>query len=188
MVVEHLAPLVSCVVPYIPKRRARKLHVGLFGYSRNVVDGVSLPRAITFAAALYSLGMPPEFIGLEALIDLTGKEFDALNRNYVNLRSDLSLAAKYFSWQNVNMLMSMYKEVSKRSGIGEAPLSSGLTQLLSDISVAQNSLGIKFGPRTLNERKYENAVNNFLICYLERQDDEARYYLREAAQLRRSLG
>lgn len=188
MVVENLAPLISCIVPYIPKRRARKLHIGLFGYSRNVIDGVSLPRAITFAAVFYSLGIPPEFIGLKALSDLNEEELNALKRNYVNLRSDLNVAAKFLSWQNVNMLMNMYKEVSKRSEIDEARLSSGLTQILSDVSVAQENLGIKFGPRTLNERKYENAVNNFLICYLERQDDEARYYLREAAQLRRSLG
>ena len=188
MVVEHLAPLISCIVPYIPKRRARKLHIGLFGYSRNVIDGVSLPRAITFAAAFYSLGIPPEFIGLKALSDLTEEELNALKRNYVNLRSDLNVAAKYLSWQNVNMLMNMYKEVSKRSEIDEGRLSSGLTQILSDVSVAQENLGIKFGPRTLNERKYENAVNNFLICYLERQDDEAGYYIKEAAQLRKSLG
>ena len=187
-VVEQLAPLISCIVPYIPKRRARKLHIGLFGYSRNVIDGVALPRAITFAAALYSLGIPPEFIGLKALTDLTEEELDVLKRNYVNLSSDLNVAAKYLSWQNVNMLLSLYKEVSKRSEIDEARLSSGLTQLLSDISIAQENLGIKFGPRTLHERKYENAVNNFLICYLERQDAEARHYLKEAAQLRRSLG
>ena len=188
MVVEQLAPLISCVVPYIPKRRARKLHIGLFGYSRKVIDGVSLPRAITFAATLYSLGIPPEFIGLRALIGLTEEELTALNQNYVNLRSDLTVAGKYLSWQNLNMLMNMYKEVSKRSGIDEKRLSSGLTQILSDLSVAQENLGIKFGPRTLNERKYENAVNNFLISFLERQDDDAKYYIKEAAQLRKSLG
>jgi phosphoenolpyruvate carboxylase len=50
-VVEVFAPFVNSISAYVPQRRARKLHIGLFGYSRNVA-GVSLPRAITFAAAL----------------------------------------------------------------------------------------------------------------------------------------
>ena len=187
-VIEDLAPLISSIVPYIPKRRARKLHVGLFGYSRTVIDGVTLPRAITFAAALYSLAIPPEFIGLEVLNDLSEEEMKVLKNNYVNFSADLSEAAKYLSWQNVNMLMGMFKEVSKRAKIEESKLSSGLTHFLLDINTAQDNLGIKFGPRTLNQRKYENAVNNFLICYLQEQDEEAKYNIKEAAQLRRSLG
>lgn len=64
--IERLAPLVNMIAPYIPKRRARALHVGLFGYSRG--EGkVFLPRAITFCAALYSIGIPPEILGFEGL-------------------------------------------------------------------------------------------------------------------------
>ena len=188
LVVEDLAPLISSVVPYIPKRRARKLHIGLFGYSRNIIDGIALPRAITFAAVFYSLGIPAEFIGLAALKDLTKEEFEVLNRNYINLRSDLNEVAKYLSWENLNMLMGMFKEVSKRVGMDENRLSSGLTRLLLDINIAQENLSIKFGSRTLNQRKYENAVNNFFISYLERQENDANYYVTEAAQLRKSLG
>ncbi len=54
-VIELLAPLVNRISAYVPQRRTRKLHIGLFGYSRNVA-GVSLPRAITFAAA----ALPPK--------------------------------------------------------------------------------------------------------------------------------
>jgi phosphoenolpyruvate carboxylase len=50
------------------RRRLRKLHVGLFGYNR-ATAGVSLPRAIAFCAALYSMGLPPEVIGLAAVTD-----------------------------------------------------------------------------------------------------------------------
>ncbi|MCW8801982.1 MAG: phosphoenolpyruvate carboxylase [Candidatus Bathyarchaeota archaeon] len=188
LVVEDLAPLISSVVPFIPKRRARKLHIGLFGYSRNVLEGVALPRAITFAAVFYSLGIPAEFVGLSALTELTEEEQEVLNRTYVNLRSDLNAVAKLLSWQNINMLMGMYKEVAKCAGMEENRLSSGLTRLLFDINVAQDNLGVKFGARTLTQRKYENALNNFLISYLEQQDQQAKYYVNEAAKLRKSLG
>jgi phosphoenolpyruvate carboxylase len=187
MVVENLSPLINSVASYIPKRRARKLHIGLFGYSRNV-EGVALPRAITFAAALYSLGIPPEFIGLEALKDLSDDERNILKKYYLNLESDLDAVVGYLSWQNLNMLMNMHSDVAKRVGMDEARLSSALTQILLDIKVAQEDLGIKFGPRNLTHRKYENTVNNFLISFLERNDEEAKDYLREAAKLRRSLG
>ncbi|MCW4016406.1 MAG: phosphoenolpyruvate carboxylase [Candidatus Bathyarchaeota archaeon] len=187
MVVEDLAPLITSVVSYIPKRRARKLHIGLFGYSRTV-EGIALPRAITFAAALYSLGIPPEFIGLEAVNGLTEEEWNVLNRYYVNLKSDLNAVAGYLSWQNINMILGMYNAVAKRAGMEEERLRSALTRFLLDINVAQEDLGIKFGPRTLSHRTYENTVSNFLIAYMEQDDQSAKDYLEQAAQLRRSLG
>jgi phosphoenolpyruvate carboxylase len=187
LIVEDLASLISSVVSYIPKRRARKLHIGLFGYSRNF-EGIALPRAITFAASLYSLGIPPEFIGLEALNDLSDEERSLLNKYYLNLKSDLDAVSGFLSWQNLNMLMNMYKDVAKRAGMDQERLKSALTRLLLDIKVAQEDLGVKFGPRNLFHRKYENTVSNFLISYLERDDQNAKDYLEEAAKLRKSLG
>src|SRR5205823_14222767 len=66
--VQELAPLVNNVARAVPRRRLRKLHVGLFGYNRESA-GVSLPRAIPFCASLYSVGLPPEVIGLAAVTD-----------------------------------------------------------------------------------------------------------------------
>ncbi|MBM4237143.1 MAG: phosphoenolpyruvate carboxylase [Euryarchaeota archaeon] len=64
--VAQLATLINEVAKHVPSRRKRKLHIGLFGYSRNV-EGVRLPRAISLTAALYSIGLPPEILGLDAL-------------------------------------------------------------------------------------------------------------------------
>ena len=91
--IRSLAPLINRVAAYIPSRRKRKLHVGLFGYSRNM-GGVSLPRAITVTAALYSIGIPPEVLGLSALTE-NDREFVLENYRYVT--EDLSDACRYLN-------------------------------------------------------------------------------------------
>lgn len=88
-----LAPVVNEVSRHVPKRRKRKLHIGLFGYSRNV-KGITLPRAITFTAALYSIGLPPEILGLNALNDA---DVSLIKDVYANFESDLTDALKYFN-------------------------------------------------------------------------------------------
>ncbi|MDP2400990.1 MAG: phosphoenolpyruvate carboxylase, partial [Actinomycetota bacterium] len=64
----ELAPQINRMAKYVPARRARKLHIGLFGYAREL-GGVSLPRAISFTCSLYSLGLPPELIAFDALTE-----------------------------------------------------------------------------------------------------------------------
>ncbi|WP_243670001.1 phosphoenolpyruvate carboxylase [Methanoculleus chikugoensis] len=77
----------------MPERRKRKLHIGLFGYARST-GGITLPRAIKFTAALYSIGLPPEVLGLDALDDA---DIGFLRDTYINFDEDLRAAARFLN-------------------------------------------------------------------------------------------
>ena len=89
--VATLAPLVMSVAAHVPRRRMRRLHIGLFGYSRSSA-GVRLPRAITFCASLYSVGLPPELLGLGAL---RADDWRLLEEVVPCVRSELADALRY---------------------------------------------------------------------------------------------
>ncbi len=105
--VKLLSPLINLIAKHVPARRRRKLHIGLFGYSREVGE-VSLPRAIPFCAALYSIGLPPELLGLSALKE---RDLEFLPDIYVNFEEDLRDALRYFNPEVEKLLP---KEVWKR--------------------------------------------------------------------------
>jgi len=107
----ELAPLINQIAKYVPSRRKRRLHIGLFGYPRDMM-GVRLPRAITFTAALYSIGLPPEILGLNALDE---DDIQYLREVYVNFDDDLRDALRYFN--------------------PDAPLPKGLEAAVSDLPV-----------------------------------------------------
>ncbi len=183
--IEYLYKIINALANLVPRRRARKLHIGLFGYSR-VNKGISLPRAIRFTAALYSLGIPPEILGLAALHELAESEQDFLKDIYVNFRRDLAAAAKMVCWDNLNMLLGegeVYNMVTRRHGLAD-----GLTMIMEDIEVLEENLGIRTGPVSLSERRYSNIVNNILLSFAEGNYSEARKYILEAAATRKFLG
>ena len=182
-----MAPLINSVAKYIPPRRARKLHIGLFGYSRSI-GRISLPRAIPFAGALYSIGIPPEFIGLKSLNDLSEQELEILEKIYRNLWKDLDKAAVYVSWQNLDVLRDALDKAAERTGMSREELKTVLDEIIVDLEYAEENLGIRLGPRNLSHLKYENMANNFLISYLEGEDELAKEYLLETAKLRRCIG
>ncbi|MFH1520216.1 MAG: phosphoenolpyruvate carboxylase [Candidatus Micrarchaeota archaeon] len=107
---KDMADLINGLSVFVPGRRARKLHVGLFGYSRSL-KGIKLPRAIKFCASFYSIGIPPELLGLSALNE---KEFDRLHEHYTKIDEDLKDGVKYLNPANLNkMPESVKKGVSK---------------------------------------------------------------------------
>jgi phosphoenolpyruvate carboxylase len=63
-----------------------------------------------------------------------------------------------------------------------------LAKVIEDLQATEETLGIKIGSRTLAQRKHENFTNNFLISYLERENEEAKKAFLEAAKLRNCLG
>jgi len=91
--VRVLAPLVNYVASAIPQRRKRKLHIGLFGYARET-GGVSLPRAIGFCAACYSIGLPPELLGY---VGLDKEDARYLRTVYHQFDQDLEDALPFFN-------------------------------------------------------------------------------------------
>ena len=105
--VVKLIPVVNQVAKYVPGRRKRKLHVGLFGYSRDV-QGESLPRAIKFTAALYSLGMPPELFALNAL---KNDDLKFLKDAYINFEGDMRAALRFFNPRTCYLPTGLKKKI-----------------------------------------------------------------------------
>ncbi len=111
---KELASLINEIARFVPQRRMRKLHIGLFGYSRSI-DGITLPRVISFCASLYSIGLPPELLGLHIL---TEKDLLFLRTAYPSFLEDLSLAASYYNG-DVKKLLSpkIMKDIEKALGM-----------------------------------------------------------------------
>ncbi|MFH1134165.1 MAG: phosphoenolpyruvate carboxylase [Nanoarchaeota archaeon] len=102
-----LADRISQVSPLIPPRRRRKLHIGLFGYSRET-GGIKLPRAITFCAALYSWGLPPELLGLSWMKQ---QDLEKVRAFYPSVDRDMADALRFFNEENLTYFPA---EIQKR--------------------------------------------------------------------------
>jgi phosphoenolpyruvate carboxylase len=98
--VETVAPTVNRIAEYTPKRRARKLHVGLFGYSREVGE-TQLPRAITYTATLYSVGLPPTLLGLAGLSE---DDVAFVEEAFPHFLETLADAAQYYNPRSLEVL------------------------------------------------------------------------------------
>ena len=97
--VPKIAEFVNDVGKFVPRRRMRKLHIGLFGYSRG--DSVRLPRAITFCAVLYSIGFPPELIGLSAMTD---RDYEHLSEAIPTLHEQMEFVLSFFNQKSLGIV------------------------------------------------------------------------------------
>ena len=182
--VEKLSNFINFVAKFVPRRRARKLHIGLFGYSRQM-GSTKLPRAIEFAAVMYSLGLPPELIGATALASLSEEDQKLLDEYYVNWRKDVQWASGYFCWRNLNYLLGekeVVEKITKKFGLRDV-----IPEIMKDMQLLEENVGINLGPRSLDQRKHENIANNILISLVSDHRETMRYIL-EAGRIRHSLG
>jgi phosphoenolpyruvate carboxylase len=127
--VVELAPLINRMAKFVPPRRSRKLHIGLFGYAREL-GGVTLPRAISFTCALYSLGLPPELLGFDALSD---DDLRFVDEAYPSFRAKLGEALGLADPDGPLMTASLRSSL-ERAGLG-APTDSehrGLVRAMRD--------------------------------------------------------
>ena len=99
-VIEYLAPIINYVASFVPRRRMRKLHVGLFGYARSI-GKTTLPRVISFCAACYSIGLPPEILGLNVL---SHEDLRCMKDMHVNFPFDMKTAMSLFNEEVLEIL------------------------------------------------------------------------------------
>ncbi len=123
-VLARIAPIAAVLSDIIPEQRDRLTRRGPIGYARPLPapveladltadadlagelrslespDVQSIPRAISFTGGMYSVGLPPEFLGLgEGLSALAarlgGDAVGRLTRHYRGFTNDVSQAARY---------------------------------------------------------------------------------------------
>lgn len=169
--VTNVAQDMFSIVPAVPARRERRLHIGLLGYSRTI-GKKQFPRAITFTAAMYSLGIPPEFIGTGRILrSLNKSEGELVHQMYHCLEHDMKLAGRYFNRENLQFLARRHR---------------GWRAIQEDIHYLEQYFGTTFGPLTANEYLHRNTTSD--IYYLRQLQRDTKVAVLKAGQLRRSLG
>ena len=171
-VVEEVAPLINDLAKNLPRRRERVQHVGLFGYSRGV-GKVKLPRAISFTASLYSLGIPPEFIGTGRSLKKSADSgtLDIIKKHYRYLQNDLERAGKYLNKSNLEKLAKKHTAWKK---------------ILKDVTAAEKLFNIEFGPQTREEKEH-HALSGAIFEKIQ-HDLPVQDFIEQAAILRKSMG
>jgi len=170
--VEKFAPVINQVSQKLPSHRERVQHIGLFGYSRG--DGkVTLPRAIKFCGALYSLGVPPELIGSgQALRHLQSQNLLPLVQKICPyLQADFIHAGHYLNRENLDLL---------------ALTEPAWLEIKKEIALIEQILDIKIGPEKPHHMIHRNLTSN--IYYKLQTNQDFSEDTLKAAEIRKSLG
>ena len=170
--IEQTIELINEMASYVPRRRERVQHIGLFGYNRGV-GKMKLPRAITFTAAWYSLGIPPEFIGTGRALAKAKKQnlLPLIEKHFFTLRHELNHAGKFLNLENLTVLAKQY---------------SWAKEILEDVKLTEEILKIKLGPTKPNHLIHRNLTSTILLKHSLKQDFS--HELVEAGVMRKSLG
>lgn len=171
--IEKIAPLINDVAAFLPRRRERVQHTGLFGYSRGV-GNVKLPRAITFTGSLYSLGIPPEIIGTGRGLGIVQKKkkLQLIIKYYKYLIEDMDQAGRYLNIENIKKL---------------ADANTAFGKILEDIKAIEETLNIELGPQTKDEIEHQKLTTE-IFNKLTENKNSLTDLITQAAILRRSLG
>ncbi|RJR16474.1 phosphoenolpyruvate carboxylase, partial [Candidatus Microgenomates bacterium] len=165
--VEQMALFISQVSHFIPARRERMQHIGLFGYSRRVGENL-LPRAIGFTAASYSLGIPAELFGLGKAIKQAQKEgyWNVVTEYYPSLKSHITRAGKFFRRQSLEAL--------------------NMIEMEKELPVLEEFTGEPLGPVTASENEHAKLIGQIIDSL--KNDQNPQDFIEQAAVLRKSLG
>jgi phosphoenolpyruvate carboxylase len=165
--IKIVAPKINYIANFIPKRRERVQHVGLFGYSRGVGE-ISLPRAIKFTASAYSLGVPPEFYSTGRLLKSIQQknQIEVLEKFYPNLRSDLIQTGGYLNKSNLQKL--------------------GWKEIQEDVEQIEIFLQQELKPQTSVQLEHLE-LTNYIFENMDKDPDLGETIV-EAAILRKSIG
>lgn len=169
--VERIAHDINSLAAYVPRRRERKLHVGLFGYSRSV-GKKQLPRAIPFTASLYAIGIPPEMIATgRGYAALSARDRELFHRLYRFFGEDIHEAGKYVNKENLALLAaknSAWKAVQK------------------DVALIEEMTGQRLGGTSHQEMIYRNFASNTYLLWKQHKDVSE--LIRTTGEIRGSLG
>ncbi|MFZ3062215.1 MAG: phosphoenolpyruvate carboxylase [Actinomycetota bacterium] len=108
---------------------------------------VALPRAISYTAAWYSIGLPPEIIGtgrgINEVVQRYGKDtLEFLLEVYPSLKADLSFAARFADLKNAREFLP----------------AESLSGLEKDVSYIDEYLGVKCGPVLKEDELYTTIL------------------------------
>jgi len=174
LTVVELSRFINQMAPHIPARRERLQHIGHFGYSRKIdKKGVALPRAITFTAIFYSLGIPPELIGMGRGLRESRRVglLPALEAFVPNLRETVVEIGRYLNHENLDILAKRHEH---------------FRILKTGVAMIEDYLGKKLGPREPDDFLHRNYTSNVVQNWLKGASLEED--ILKAAQVRRSLG
>lgn len=170
--VEKISPLVNQISSHLPKRRERVQHIGLFGYSRGL-GKVRLPRAISYTAALYSLGIPPELIGTGRGLKKTAdaRKNGLLEKYYINLKLDMQKAGGFLYKPGLMQLAKKQR---------------GFKEIWEDVQEIENYLLTELGPQTKEQKNHYKLCEQFYKNLKSKKS--LTHIIEKQAILRRSMG